>query len=572
MKILYLSVFSFVLALFGVSCASYAGSNDTNSAFEYRDIYLPEYSENDSKRLNLDFIDDAWGIWGHNLANVMPEDASSEIYAKKDGDVDEDQFCFSSDKLFGYISDYINNRYLLSDSIRFAILPNDNDIVCLCSDCVRLGNTEGNASPAVHDLIARLARKFPDHLFFTSHYSTTKEPPALKMLPNTGVIVSAMDYPLSASDSPKEMEFLNLLDRWKEKTDRIYVWDYIMNFDDYFTPYPVFSVMQRRLKLYRDAGVTGVFLNGSGNDYSSFGLLKKAVLTEMLENPDVDWEAALRKHAKALYPVAGNDIADFMVLQERMVQNNGKKLPLYEGVDKAVKIYLPAGEFVNFYNKIVAHKKVASDRERENLELMTDAMAYTMLELKRLNNDVSNTSKLKERLGRLPGMGVEFYNEGEWSIARYLEEYAAMEDNAAKTAGSNLLKGVRLSPVTPLDEDYTDVTILTDGLLGIPSNYHNGNLITSADPEFKIEIPRKPGMRTLKVWLVNNPAFKIGLPESACVIVDGVKRPVQTPGIPEDGQGHSVMEFDVSGAGNIMLVLTKNPEVRTMAIDEIEGY
>lgn len=572
MKIIYLSVLSIVLAAIGYSCASYAGSSDVNAAFEYRDIYLPDYNLQDSKKLNLDHIDEEWGIWGHNLANAIPEDASEQIYAEINGRPDEDQFCFSNGKLFDYITDFIRNKYLLSDSIRFAILPNDNSIVCLCGDCVRLGNKPGNASPAVHHLINKLAKKFPEHIFFTSHYSTTKEPPAEKMLPNTGVIVSAMDYPITAGDSPKELKFLNLLEQWKEKTDRIYIWDYVMNFDDYFTPYPVFTPMQRRFKMYRDAGVTGVFLNGSGNDYSTFAKLRKTVLADLLVNPDQEWEPLLRKYASELYPTAGKDIADFMVAQENMITRNGSTLPLYEGIDKAVKIYLPEKEFVEFYNKLVTHKRNATGWEKDQLELMTDAMAYTMLELKRLNNDIDNTDKLKERLARLPAREVEAYNEGYLSIEGYLADYNFMEQQAAASRGTNLLKGVKLHPLTPLDEDYQDITIITDGQLGIPSNYHDGNLISSANPEFRIAVPRMPGMKKLKVWMVDNPGFKIGLPEAVYVTVGGMKLPEQVPQKTSANSGHAYLEFDVGQDGDIILSLRKNPEIKTMAIDEIEAF
>lgn len=555
------------------SCASYAGSKDINSAFEYRDIYLPEYSLEDSKRLNLDHIDEEWGIWGHNLANAIPDDASEQIYARHNGAVNDNQFCFSSDKLFSYVSNFIRNKYLLSDSVRFAILPNDNGIVCMCSECVRAGNTATNASPAVHNFIRKLATKYPKHIFFTSHYSTTSQPPKEKLPPNAGVIISAMTYPLTSADTPKELEFLNLLSTWKEKADRIYIWDYVMNFDDYFTPYPVFSAMQRRLRLYRDAGVTGVFLNGSGNDYSSLGILKKRVLADLLQNPDADWEESLRRHAAELYPVAGADMAEFMTAQERLVEENGARLPLYEGIDVAVNTYLPEREFIDFYNRMLQHKTVAQGNEKDVLELMTDALSLTMLELKRHNNDLENTDVLKDRLGRLPSRDINFYNEGSWSIDQYLQEFEEIEKHAEATAASNLLKGVKLQPVTPLDEDYQDISILTDGLLGMPSNYHNGNLISSADPEFKIAIPRQPGMSKLKVWLVNNMGFKIGLPQSAYVMVDGVRRGApQTPAVPQSGTGHSPLEFDVAGEGNIVLVLTKNPDIKTMAIDEIEAF
>ena len=554
------------------SCNRLLAEENDGGAFEYRDVYLPDYSKEESKKLRLDHLDDAWGIWGHNLSSVLPDQPSKQVYVKVGGGVNDDQFCFSSNQLYDYIKEFIQDRYLLTDSVRFAILPNDNQIVCLCTECVKAGNTKGDASPAVLKMITRLSKKFPQHKFFTSHYATTANPPKDKLPDNAGVIISAMDYPLSAVETSGEKTFFSLIDNWKKHTERIYIWDYVNNFDDYFTPFPVFSVMQHRLKKYRDAGVTGVFLNGSGTDYSTFGKLKRSVLSEMLYDPDADWKELVRKYAKEYYPTAGSDITDFILLQEKFATDKGSTLPMYEGVNKAVDLYLPEKEFVDFYNKLVMHKKNASGEELEELELMTDAMAYTMLELKRINDDFENTAKLQERLGRLPGKDIPFYNEGCWSLTQYLNEYKAMDEEAQATASTNKLKGKSLVPVTKLDEDYTDVSILTDGLLGTPSNYHNGLLITSADPMFKIKIPRQPGMSKIKVWMVHNPGFKIGLPEEVFVTVDDVDRKSQIPAVPKGASGHSWLEFDVPGNGEIILNLKKGADVKTMAIDEIQGF
>lgn len=560
------------LALF-YSCSNANAQKETpGAAFEYRDVYLPDYNKEANDKLGLNTIDEDWGLWGHNLGDILPETVSREIYSEVKGEINDDQFCFSSEKLFGYIKEYIDNKYLFEDNKRFAILPNDNAIVCLCEECKRAGNTPGDASPAVFNMIEKLAKKYPDHQFFTSYYSTTKGLPTRDMPSNVGVLVSAMDYPLSAVETSQEKNFLNLLEQWKGKTDKIYIWDYIQNFDDYFTPVPIFTIMQRRLKNYRNLGVDGVFLNGSAPDYSTFSKLHKAVLAKMLVDPDLDWQELLRTYAKEFYPVAGDDIADFIIAQEEMIASNGKKIPLYEGVEKAIDIYLPAEKFVDFYNKIVEHKRVAGEEERAELENMTDAMAFTFLELKRINHMLTGTEKLKERLGRLKSQGIEAYNEGCWSIDKYLSGYNFMEQNAAAVEGSNLLKGVKLNPLTPLDEDYPDITILTDGQLGIPSNYHNGNLISSADPVLKIAVPRVSGMKKLKVWMVYNPGFKITLPSEVFLTVGGLKQPAKIPVKPDGNSGHTYLEFDIPASGDIVLNLTKDPEGKTMALDEIEAF
>lgn len=570
----FVLAFSSVLLLSATySCGKLlADSHEEKGAFEYRDVYLPEYTVDDNERLDLDNIDETWGIWGHNLGDILPDNPSLQVYAKVNGGTNSEQFCFSSNKLYSYIVDYIRNNYMFSDSMKFAILPNDNEIVCLCSECTRLGNKKGNASPAVFYMLDRLAKKYPKHEFFTSYYSTTKQLPENVMPPNTGVLVSAMDYPLTAVENGRELSFMTLLNQWSEKTNNVYVWDYLNNFDDYLTPSPIFSIMQRRLKMYRDAGVNGVFLNGSGSDYSTFSKLKKAVLAQLLINPDLDWKEVLRKYAVEYYPEAGNDIADFMILQEQMIENNGNALPEYDGVNNIRKIYLPEEEFVQFYNKLVQHRKNATGKEKEELRTRVDAMAYTILELKRINGDITDTEKLKKRLGRLINEnGVLYYNEGAWSLQEFLDNYEFMENDAAETASTNLLKGVKVRPLTALDEDYTDISIVTDGLLGIPSNYHDGNLITSADPAFSLSIPRQPGMKRLKVWMVHNPGFKIGLPEEVYITTDGVKSKHIVP--EKNLHGHSFVEFDVPpGSGDVIVTLVKNPDVKTMAIEEIQAF
>lgn len=573
MKKIYFLISTLLIVAAIYSCDQLrANTKVEDAAFEYREIYLPLTSKSDFQDYELNNLDVDWGIWGHNMSNVVPDDASITIYAKVNGNTEEDQYCFSSNKLFEYYCNYIDDNFGRHDSLRFAVIPNDNVIACLCEKCVAAGNTKGNATPAVANFVEKLAHKYPNHTFFTSHYLTTEKLPSRKLPANTGVMISAMQYPLAAGATNGEEKFKNILNSWQGKTDKLYIWDYISNFDDYFTPFPVFNVMQRRLKTYRDAGVHGIFLNGSGTDYSTFARLKKAVLSQLLINPDQDWKELLQKYSSEYYPVAGKDIADFIIRQEEMVAAHGKALPMYDGVETARKLYLPEREFVDFYNKIQSHKKVATGWEKQDLETMAEALSLTLMELKRINGKKDDDGHLVRRLKRLAPKGIEIYNEGCWTIRHYLENYEFMEAHAKEVEGKNLLKGVTLQARTPLDEDYSDITIVTNGMLGIPSNYHSGNLISSADPALDIAVPRVEGMKKVKVWLSYNPGFKIGLPQEIWLMSGGQKIASQVPPRPKGDTGHAMVEFDVPAQGDIVLSFRKNPDVKTFAVEEVEGF
>lgn len=558
------------LLLFG--CNNSVATNPVPGAFKYREIYLPSTNPNDLKELGLNNVDDDWGLWGHNLANLLPEKPSLSVYARHDGATDRHQFCFSNPKIFEYISDYIDNNYSRRDSINFAILPNDNDIVCQCSECVRIGCTEEDATPAVLKLINRLCREYPNHTFFTSYYATTRAIPKTKLPSNAGVLVSAIGYPLNSRETPQEDKFKDLLKKWQEKSNNVYVWDYINNFDDYFTPFPVFNVMQRRLRMYRDAGVDGVFLNGSGTDFSTFSHLHKVVLSKLLINPDTDWRAELRKEAEAYYPTAGKDIADYIIAQEDYAASTGKTLPLYEGVKKSLESHLQSEPTRKLYDDVTRHLAKATGIERERLEQLQSALSMTILELNRIEGKTEGSAELLENLDKFPRGRVEYYNESYWPIAKYIGNYEVMLNNHNETDSTNLLKGVQLKALTPLDEEYNDVSILTDGYLGIPSNYHNGNLINSDDRGLQLVVPRQKGMNSLKIWLAYNPAYRIGLPAEIVMSVGG-RTVTATPRKPSRDTGHSQVEFKIPNvAGDIKLRFVKDPEVRSFAVEEIQGF
>ena len=561
-------------AFIGCAMATAADNDNSDSAFVYREIYLPESTGDNAKKLGLNNLDNDWALWGHNLKNILPEKKSESIYAKKNGATHRNQFCFMSDRLFEYISEYIDNNYDEEDVARFAILPNDNEIVCMCAKCVEEGNTAHNASPAVFNMINRLAERFPNKIFFTSYYRTTRGLPSKPLPENAGVLVSAMDYPLSPVETAAENEFIKILQAWKQKSNRIFVWDYINNFDDYFTPYPVFDIMQRRLKIYADNGVTAVFLNGSGSDFSSFSRLKAEVLAELTKNPDVDWKEVLMNKALLHYPVAGETIANFLIAQEDFVKSKGKELPLYEGVSKALDTYLPQEEFVSFHDELRRLLPKTEGVERTYVERLIGAMALTRLELNRMNGHLEGSRRLLADLKSLDSHNAPIYSESSWTVENYIRDYERMLDHAENNSKKNLLKGEKLMALTPLDQDYSDISILTDGMLGIPSNYHSGNLIMSPKSYSKIAIPEVEGLKKLRVCLSYNPAYRVALPQEVVLQSQGKEIARVEPAYPEDRSGHVMLDFKLpsSAKGSLVLTLYKNPEIHSMAVDEIEGF
>ena len=547
---------------------------DGSEAFEYRGIYLPGNSGEAGKAIGLHNLDAEWGIWGHNLFKILPKDHSHAIYAKVDGRVNTEQFCFSSDQLYHYVEEYISDNYGSNETKRFAILPNDNHVVCQCEQCIAAGCSYNDVAPAVFSFLERLANRFPNHIFFTSYYLTTRSLPTHALPENTGVLFSAIHYYLCARQTTREDEFKEQLAQWSRVTQHVYVWDYICNFDDYFSPYPTLEIMQRRFRIYKEAGVRGVFCNGSGYDYSTFCRLRSHVLAELMKNPDANWRKILHEKCRELYPVTGNIIEQFMGNQEDNLFASAKKLPIYEGVAVSRNTYLVEADIVALHDKLQRLLPQTKGEEQTDISKACKALCMTMLEFKRLRGDISGVRPLLHELQSITADGVRIYSESFWSVDTYVQEYTAMVEYAEANSKHNLLRGKQLTALTALDPDYKDLSILTDGLPALPHNYHCGHLISSADPWLRIAIPNVSGMKHLRVGMTRNLQFHIALPLRITLSAGGKEIATTQPQQKEGVDGRATVEFDIPAntEGTLILTIVRNKEEKTMALDEIEGW
>src|SRR5574344_1462353 len=197
--------------------------NDTIAAmpFDYREVYSPENQDPDISAIyGMNNVGSDWGIWGHHLSLAIGKSPDSSVFATVNGEKYEDQYCFSSESTFRAIENYIIDNYGdgRSKSYKFAIFPNDDDCVCTCAACKAVGNTPTNATPAVTRLMTRLAKRFPNHQFFTSSYLSTNHPATEKLPSNVGVIVSAIDLPLKSGKNQQRNRFTDLIEKWQKAT------------------------------------------------------------------------------------------------------------------------------------------------------------------------------------------------------------------------------------------------------------------------------------------------------------------------------------------------------------------
>ena len=315
------------------------------------------------------------------------------------------------------------------------------------------------------------------------------------------MFLSAIDYPRAwnSKETPEAKAFFKLLADWQAITDNVYIWDYVCNFDDYLTPYPILYVMQDRFREYRKRGVKGIFLNGSGYFYSLQQEMYSFLLAHLLINPDADIRRMVEDYCQDAMPHVGSFYASSVMAMEERARRTQKVLPLYGGMEEALKTYLSEREFREFYSVFLrAASMEMTHRERVLYEKTRQFVSFSFLEMCRLN-------------GLKPGgfaelVGNEWVVKPEvWSAVEdlklmtdeddlyFLTEYTSMDHmdrvNESGVYVADYENEVELwlgaqqwmqdyllrQPLRVHAGDQTFTTqYLTDGVAGISQNYHWG--------------------------------------------------------------------------------------------------
>lgn len=557
-------------------------------AFDYQSIYSPAGLNSDyTGVMGLNNFDDSWGIWGHNLRKVLG-DNTDKVYATIHGKTDDSQLCFSSSEMYTQIEDYIVNNFGEKGNSRFVIAPDDNPYACTCASCTALGNSEKNATPAVTELVLRLAQRFPRHFFFTTSYLSTQQATDKQLPANAGVMVSAIDFPLRRIDSKdaQEKKFAQQLENWKKVTKNIYIWDYINNFDDYLTPFPILKIAQQRLQFFKKNGASGIFFNGSGYSYSSFDEMRTFVLSALLINPEQAVDDLIRNYFNQEYPVSKKWLSDYYIDLENSTQS-GKKLGLYAGIRESEGAYLNPEKFIKFYDEMGHFVSDAKGKERKKLHELQTALSFTRLEMgrnhsydtygyaKRNGKEIQTVPQARKWVTQLKEhkafSGMEYYNESANEIDYYIKEWE--QYILASDIKKDLFLGI--TPSSTPKTNKNSLKRLTDGTHGLPDNYHCGWIIFPQE-ECTIDLPVKEinESGTVYISFLNLPRHRIYAPQQIEVSRDGAsyKKINLSPddSVEKGEMEKAVVPVDLNGTEllSIKITGTKKPGAQ-IGMDEI---
>ena len=219
-----------------------------------------------------------------------------------------------------------------------SISQNDCHLPCQCAKCRAIVEEEGSESGPVIRFVNAVAedieKQYPGFLVETLAYQYTRRAPA-KVRPRRNVVVRLcsiegdFSYPLSAKSNTA---FYKDLQNWKAISPQLYMWDYMVNFDNLLVPHPNWRVLGANVRLFAKSNVIGLFEQGDGyNPDANLAPLRTWLIAHLMWNPDADQVKLTDEFLTGYYGPAALQMREYITLICDAVEKSGKSLPCLNG-------------------------------------------------------------------------------------------------------------------------------------------------------------------------------------------------------------------------------------------------
>ena len=184
--------------------------------------------------------------------------------------------------------------------------------------------------PITWQVVAKIIEKErPDVVIDTLAYLETIQVPKT-VRPRKNVVIRLCNDSVGAWSRPftpaAECDVAKLASAWGAVHNRIYIWDYNVNFSHYLAPMPNLDVMAANIRFWIKNQAEGVMLQGGYQGPAEQDQLKCWVTAKLLWNPSWDENALAQDFILGHYGKAAPALEEYEALLKRMKTAHAKEL------------------------------------------------------------------------------------------------------------------------------------------------------------------------------------------------------------------------------------------------------
>ncbi len=283
----------------------------------------------------------AWSLISHSVTNWIAVaklgKEHPEFFSLRDGkrraNMKDDHFgeggtqpCFSNPEvkrriIAGVLADL--ERKNQNDGV-ISISQNDNMQYCQCPDCAAIDEREGTHMGSLLALLNEageaVAKVRPGVCVGTLAYQHTRKPPrTMRPGPNVAIQLCSIEacqvHPLDDPSCELNRDFCSDLDGWCKISDKVYVWNYNVDFTSYNLPCPNIEIIGANVKYLARNGVRGVFMQAAGGAHNTeLCDLRNYLISRMIWDPSRDPAEIIDEFTDRHYGEAADDVRAYVRL------------------------------------------------------------------------------------------------------------------------------------------------------------------------------------------------------------------------------------------------------------------
>lgn len=271
-----------------------------------------------------------------------------EYFALRNGTRNQNQLCLTNEKVKEIVTEEVlalleREHNPDADIQIVSLTQHDNRDYCQCENCKALDDENGSQSGTMIAFVNEIARRVKEHgydnvVFDTFAYQYTRKAPS-KVVPREDVIVRlcsiecCFGHTLDDPNCEQNADFMNDLREWSKISNRIYIWDYVHNYAQTMCIFPNFGVLQRNVQIFYENNVKGLYEEGNyyiENSDAEFAEMRTYLLSKLMQNPYLDFEAEMNGYLNAVYGPGGCYVKEFIDIITAHAVTDCRHLSIYQ--------------------------------------------------------------------------------------------------------------------------------------------------------------------------------------------------------------------------------------------------
>ena len=271
----------------------------------------------------------------HTMGQLLPSgeffEKHPEYFSLRDGKrIPNGQLCLSNPEVLEICKTRLADVMRKNPLFRiYSLSQNDNFSFCQCQKCTAIAEQYGGQSGLmiwfVNQVADAVRDEFPDKFVGTFAYQYTRQPPK-GIVPRNNVVIRLCSieccfaHPLTAG-CPQNQAFMNDMERWAEIAPHLFIWDYIVDYAQYISPWPNFQVLGPNIEAFRKNKAIGIYEEAQyQSNGAEFEEMKAWVTTKLLWNPLLDTDSLVQVFIDGYYGKAAPMVMDYYRLCQSLIK------------------------------------------------------------------------------------------------------------------------------------------------------------------------------------------------------------------------------------------------------------